>query len=95
MTMQIIDLGFCEASDLSNVTGGAFQGKRLETDVKAGLKTKIDLNVNVSAKNRSGSYDVAVAAAGGGVGAASFDGEARVYLDLGIATNGAAAKRFP
>jgi hypothetical protein len=95
MTMQITDLCFCEASDLSNVTGGAFQGNRLQTDVKAGLKTKIELKTDVSVKNRSGSYDVSVAAAGGGVGAASYDGEARVYLDLGIATGGSAAKRVP
>jgi hypothetical protein len=90
--LQISDLAFCEASASSNLTGGAFQGNHLQTDVKAGLKTKVNLDVNISAKNQSGSYHASAAAAGGGVGAASYNGEAIVHLDLGLAAKGAAAK---
>ncbi len=91
--LQVNDLGFCEVSTESNLTGGAFNGNSLQTDVKAGLKTKINLDVDISAKHRSGSYDASAAVAGGGVGAASYKGETKVYLDLGIATGGRAAKR--
>jgi hypothetical protein len=93
MTMLIADLHFCEEATALPIVGAGYKGNMLQTDVKVGLKTAIDLKTDVDYKSRSGGYKVTAAVAGGGAGAASVNGEAKVSVDLGIATSGAAAKR--
>jgi hypothetical protein len=90
--LQINDLQFCETS-VSQLQGGAFHGKVLQTDIKTGLKTLVELDTDVDVKQRSGGYQAVAGAAGGGVGAASLHGQTLAYIDLGLAAKGAVAKR--
>jgi hypothetical protein len=90
--LLVDDLPFCQPS-VARMMGGAFYGKVLQTDVKTGLKTTINLNTDADVKTRSAGYQVAAGATGGGAGAASLHGEVVVSLDLGLSTNGVAAKR--